>query len=662
MSHPLDPLFKPKAIAVIGVSSESSIGGIIVRNILESGFKGKVIPVNRTGATIHSLKVVKDISKVSGSVDMAIIAESTGSVSDTIAGCQKKGVNAVVVATSDATNIKGNGPIILGPNSVGVIGETVNASLLPGLALRGNVALIDQSGTSAQTLITEAEQIGLGFSLVASIGNSPNISITDLLEFCEDDPNTKLILLHVVSSCQSRNFAQLCRRISRKKPIILLQPGSFALVRRTISCGEATTRDYDLDISYLFSQCGVHIARTITGLLAIARVLVSSPVPDGNRVGIIGNQGGPTEILINACNAHGLRVNRSESNPLMVSAVPTTAELKAAIDKIQSSADHDLLAISIVPPPGLETDESVDQLTTLVAQIDKPVLAVAGSQAVSANKKGRKRKNTIPFFRFSETAAIAMAALNKRRAWLARDVGKIVSFAVTSEIAQSVIDGVIAENRRDLTLPETLMVLDAYGINVPRYSYAKDLEEALSAAHGLGYPVSMSLLSKDLINKKEVGGVFANVKNADDLTSNFLTLVSRAQRHQLNLDGILIQELIKGDDSISFGVFDDTEFGTLIIFGQEEPNGLFARNIRMKPWPLTDVDAVDIARSFSSRIPPLSTADDNDRSYELIEETLLRLSQLVKDFDSIGEIIINRFVVFPDHEQSKAVDAQIKLK
>src|SRR5262249_47413807 len=151
---------------------------------------------------------------------------------------------------------------------------------------------------------------------------------TDLLEFCEDDPNTKVILLHVVSSCQSRNFAQLCRRISRKKPIILLQPGSFALVRRTISCGEGTTKDYDLDISYLFSQCGVHIARTITGLLAIARVLVGSPVPDGNRVGVVGNQGGPTEMLINACKAHGLRVDRTDNNPLVISSSPTTDELK----------------------------------------------------------------------------------------------------------------------------------------------------------------------------------------------------------------------------------------------------------------------------------------------------------------------------------------------
>jgi acyl-CoA synthetase (NDP forming) len=303
----------------------------------------------------------------------------------------------------------------------------------------------------------------------------------------------------------------------------------------------------------------------------------------------------------------------------------------------------------------------VDALAGITAT-DKPVIAVVGSQAVAANKRAKKKKVKVPFFRYAETAAIAMAALNRRRAWLGRDVGKIVSYAVTSEIAQSVIDSVITEGRKDLNLPETLMVLDAYGISVPRYSYAKDLEEALSAAHGLGYPISMRLLSKDLINKKEIGSVFAYVKNADDLTSNFLTLVSRAQRHQLKLDGILIQELIKGDDSISFGVFDDTEFGTLVIFGQEELNGSFARNIRMKPWPLTDVDAADIARSFAAKIPASSGNNGDNGSYELIEETLLRLSQLVKDFDSISEIIINRFAVFPDHEASKTVDAQIKLK
>src|SRR5258708_2010907 len=335
MSYQLDPLFKPKVIAVIGATSEpSSIGGIIVHNIIDSGFNGKVIPVNRTGTTVHSLKVVKSISKISGSVDLAIIAEADGSTADVIRTCQAKGTKALIIATgqdaaSDSIHqtTPANGPIILGPNSAGIIAgsgkQMLNASLLPALAADGNVALIDQSGTCAQTLITEGEQIGLGFSLVASIGDSPNIAITDLLEYCEDDPNTKLILLHVVSSCQSRNFAQLCRRISRKKPIVLLQPGSFALVRRTISCGEGITKDYDLDISYLFSQCGVHIARTITGLLAIARILVNSPLPNGNRIGIIGNQGGPTELLINACSAHGLTINRSAENPTTVFAVPT---------------------------------------------------------------------------------------------------------------------------------------------------------------------------------------------------------------------------------------------------------------------------------------------------------------------------------------------------
>jgi len=217
------------------------------------------------------------------------------------------------------------------------------------------------------------------------------------------------------------------------------------------------------------------------------------------------------------------------------------------------------------------------------------------------------------------------------------------------EIAESVIDGVLAENRKDLTLPEAMMVLDAYGVSVARYSYARDLEEALTAAHGMGYPVSMRLLSKDLLHKPDIGSVFAEVKDADELTSDFLTLLSRAQRQQLNLDGILVQETTGDGNQFSLSITNDPESGRSLSISDAGRSGIV--NTVSCALPLAEVKA-------SGNHSDLSTIEIN----EALRETVGRLSQLAADFTSIRQILIDRFVISHEPDSIKIVNVQISLR
>jgi acyl-CoA synthetase (NDP forming) len=217
------------------------------------------------------------------------------------------------------------------------------------------------------------------------------------------------------------------------------------------------------------------------------------------------------------------------------------------------------------------------------------------------------------------------------------------------EIAESVIEGVLVENRKDLTLPEAMMVLDAYGISVARYSYARDLEEALTAAHGMGYPVSMRLLSKDLLHKPDIGSVFAEVKDADELTSDFLTLLSRAQRHQLNLDGILVQEITGVGNQFSLSVINDPESRKSLLISDAGRSGIV--NTVSCALPLAEVKA-------GENHSDLSTIEIN----EALRETVGRLTQLAADFPLIKQILIDRFVICHEPDSIKIVNVQIGLR
>ena len=659
MSHLLDPLFKPKTIAVIGASQEkSSIGALFVQNIIDGGFKGKVFPINSDGGKVHDLKSHKSISEITGGIDLAIIAEPSESVSDAILDCRNKGVRAVMIATSEPYQTSDlSGVLIMGPNSIGLINNDVecslNATLSSGPRVTGHAALISQSGTLGTSLIKRTEQDGLGLSLFASIGSGGNVSIIDILKFCEQDENTEAVLIQLPEFYGHPGLAQLCRQVGVKKPIVLLKPGKSTIVTKPFAPDNGITGEYELDVEALLSQCGVIRVGTVEELFAVGTALINCSVPKGNRVGIVSNPGGPTSLIASACAANGLAVDPSTIDKLSVPSIPSSKQTDKALETALKSDEFDMAILSVVTATDIDLTEMKSKASKLSEKYKKPIIGIFG--LLDGHKDHTLHKG-FSCFEFPETAAAALASLEQRRTWLEQEDTESIGYPVTKEIALSVIEGVLSEKRKNLTLPETYMVLDAYGINVPRYSYAKDLEEALSAAHGLEYPVSMKLLSKDLVNKPGVNTEFIGIKNADDLTSDFLTILSRAQRHELSLDGVLIQEVINGSDAISFAVFDDTEFGRLIALGDES-----SHKYNANLWPISANDGKRIVHTSSISFPKSEEADVTD-SQSVVEETLVRLSQLANDFPAISEIAIQKFMIVGNPTECKTVEASTKLR
>src|SRR5581483_3512067 len=456
MGHRLDALFKPSSVAiVVGSPEQGLLCKTLIGNVTQSAFRGKLL-------------TVEDSSEVSDSLDLAIICNPDG---EAIEKCIKKHVRAVVAMVSEETAVHGSKwstlvqragseTILIGPDSIGISNSdtkiALNASLVSHQSSDGNVALITQSGTLGRSLLEYGEKAGIGFSLFASVGDAPNCSLTDMLEFCEQNDQTKVILLHTSTIIGMGNFAETVARVSKTKPIVMLRSGR-AKVLKSANLESGTTIEYELNIDEMLDQCGVHRTVTVDEFFTVAKALTYCSLPKNRQVGVITNDGGCAAVIRDVLIANNLEVVKE--NDFTLPLIPGIDDFESALSKAVRDDQVDIVLASVISPA--PNALKISDLETETKS--KPVLGVFDSGVEVAG---------IPNFKFPDTAVRAAMALIRQMQVETERSSEAEELAVTKEIAQSVIDGVIAENRKEPTFPEAMMVLDAYGINVPRYSYA----------------------------------------------------------------------------------------------------------------------------------------------------------------------------------------------
>ncbi len=313
MMKNLEYIFKPKSVAVIGASTQKgTIGREILHNIILNEFNGKVFPVNPKASVIHSIKCYSTILDVPDAVDMAVIAVPRDVVPLVAEQCGQKGVKGLVVISAGFREVGGQGAELenrlmkivnqygmrmIGPNCFGVVNTdpeySLNCTFGKTRALQGRVGFISQSGALGEAIMIHARDLGLGFSMVVSIGNRADISANDILEFWKDDPQTDIILLYLENFGNPRHFTRIAREISRKKPIVAVKSGRTRQGAAAASSHTGALAELDVGVDALVDQCGVMRVSSIEELFDVAAALAHQPIPKGNRVAIISNAGGP---------------------------------------------------------------------------------------------------------------------------------------------------------------------------------------------------------------------------------------------------------------------------------------------------------------------------------------------------------------------------------
>jgi acetyl coenzyme A synthetase (ADP forming)-like protein len=697
-ADPLDAVFRPRSVAVIGASRKrQTIGREILANLVEYEFNGPVYPVNPTAEAIHSIRCFRSIGEIPGPVDLAIVTVPKDQVLGVVEACGKKGVRGLIIITAGFKEVGSDGAALetqlkaklkrygmrmIGPNCMGVVNTEddikLDATFAATAPVKGNVGFVSQSGALGEAILADAVDNGLGVAMFVSMGNKTDVSGNDLLEYWEDNPDIQAILMYLESFGNPRRFTTIARRVTRKKPIVAVKAGRTVQGARAATSHTGSIVGLDIATDTLLEQCGVLRVSSMEEMFTLAQGLANQPVPSGDRIAIVTNAGGPGILCTDAIIGAGLTLaelqpgtrkrlarvlppEASTRNPVDMIASADASRYRAALDLVTKDPGVDGVIAIFVSPIMID---AYDVAVAIAAAADgrKPILSVFMGKQRSDEGVAWLRRHRIPVYRFPENAAAAMAGLARYRVLRDRPIGKIVTFAADRGRARKAIASARKARRTMLSAREVSEVLLAYGFPLAPSVLCRSAAEAIEAAHTLGYPVVLKAVSEAIVHKSDVGGVKLDVRNADEIAGAFDEVFTRLRSKDAKLK-IAVQRMIAGGRETILGMTRDPQFGPVLMFGL---GGIFVevmKDVSMRIHPLTDVNA----RAMIERIKgyPLLAGARGEKPVDLafLEESLLRLSQLVGDLeDELAELDINPLIVTGARKSSFVVDARIALQ
>ncbi len=707
----LEPLFRPRSVAVIGASRDpGTIGGAVFASLMRHGFEGPVYPVNPKSRVVQSVAAYPSIEAVPGEVDMAVIVVPAPLVIPAVEACGRKGVRAVVVISAGFREVgeagarledellavvRRHGMRMVGPNCLGVVNTEedvrLDATFAPTRPQAGNVAFSSQSGALGVAILEYATELGIGVSHFVSVGNKADVSGNDLLEFWEQDPGTAIILLYLESFGNPRRFVDIARRVSRRKPIVAVKSGRTRAGMRAASSHTGAIAGTETAVDAVCRQSGIIRTNTLEEMFDVAMLLAHQPVPHGRRVGILTNAGGPGILASDACETHGLEVpllsdatvaelrtflapEASTRNPVDMIASATPAGFERAVGVLLEDPGLDALLVLYVPPVVTQPQEMANAiLRGTVAARDKarregrepkPVLSCfLGTHGVPEALRTLHAGN-VPSYVFPEAAAIALSRAVRYGLWRAQEEGRPVSLATDPGAAARVLEAAVARGGDGwLRNDEVRAVFAAYGLALAPEAVARSVDEAASAAARVGFPVVLKLLSDTITHKSDVGGVALDLRGTDEVRAAWDRMRGRlaAAGRAGEMQGATVHPLLREGVEIILGMTRDPGFGPLLMFGLGGTTVELLKDVSFRVAPLTDRDAREMVREVRSF--PLFTGFRGapKRDVAALEEALLRLSALAEDHATIAELDLNPVLVGSEGKGVVALDARIRV-
>ena len=697
----LDKIMKPKSIAVIGASTKpKTIGSEIMQRLRDYKFNGKIYPVNPKGGIIEGFQAYTSINEVPEEVDLAVIVVNAKFVLDTIDQCHQKGIKGLCIITAGfketgkegaelekqlLQKVRDYGMRCVGPNCLGVLNTNDNvkmdATFAESLPVKGDIGFVSQSGALGGGILNILKDLNLGFAQFVSIGNQADINAETMLEYWENDDDVKQILLYMESIQNPQNFRKLASRITKKKPILALKAGRSAAGASAASSHTGSLAGADKAAAALLKQSGVIREFSLKNLFANAKAFSNCPIPKGNRVAIITNSGGPGIMATDAVCESGMQMAKitDETKEKLRSFLPSAASVKNPIDMIASAPiEHykqtletvlqdenvDMIAVIYLPFLGLKDIDVAQALMEIKAKNpQKPIIGVFMTTSDFFVKISNMEVN-MPFYMYAEEAAEAMTRLDQQRQWMEKPQGSIPTYNVDKAKVETIIKNSLKEGRAQLTTLESIDVLEAYGIRACKYGLATNEEEVAKLGNEIGYPVVMKMTSKTTSHKTDVGGVVVNIKDEAQLRNEYKALLQRLEAKGLldGLEGVIIQEMVKGSREMVCGIATDPQYGPMMMFGL---GGVFVevmKDVTFRIAPLTDNDAMDMIKSVKAYKLLEGARGTTPAQIGQIQETLLRLSQLVNDFKFIDELDINPLLISEKTGEGIAVDGRIKVR
>ena len=701
----LRTFLNPKSVAVIGASRRpNTIGNFVFRNLIQQDFKGVVYPVNPKAESIAAIKAYASILDIPGDVDLAIIITPAETVQHIVEECARKGGKGVVVLSSGFADtgpeglerqnrllktVRSYGMRLLGPNCMGLVNTNpsvnLNATFSYVFPPQGNIAFATQSGVLGSAILMYSNSLNIGLSTFVSIGNRADISSNELMQYWEDDPETDVVLLYLETFGNPRKFTRIARSITARKPVVAVTSASPSPKARTSTSETAAIATDQAATEALFKQAGILRVDTLEDLFDTGSLLANQPLPAGNRVAIISNAGGPALLTAEACRARGLEVptlsdstvtrlksilpaRANLSNPIDTSPEFSIDQYKQALELLREDVNVDIV-VAIFIPPILSLSEEFAAVIREVAPAyrdgGKPLVTSFLGLRGTRVELGFKDKGYVPSFAFPESTAGALSRALQFSERLKKPVGIIPELPdINKEKAAGIIDAALQKAGQQqvwLDAGSITGLLDCYGIKVVPLRLARTSAEAAEAAREIGFPVAVKLLSTSITQKTDVEGVILDCRTAEEVEKAFNRIGKNLNKigRKNEMDGVIIQKMIKSSVEVIVGVTQHPSFGPLIMFGL---GGIYVelfKDVTFSIHPLTDIDAHEMVRSVKAYQLLEGWRGSPRADVSSIEDLMLRISAMVEDNPQITEMDLNPVKVLPAGEAYLVVDGRI---
>ncbi|MCU0235955.1 MAG: GNAT family N-acetyltransferase [Acidobacteria bacterium] len=699
--HRLEQLFNPQRIALIGVSANPrSVGGKVLSNLVGSGFRGVVYPVNPDFEAVMGIPCFPGLRQLPRPVDVAVICAPAVKVPGIVRECGEAGVSGVVIVSSGfretgpagraledevlAAARSFGGMRILGPNCLGIIvpGRQLNMSFAGAMPKSGHIAFISQSGALCAAVLDWAMEENIGFSCVASIGNALDVDFGDLIDYLGEDEKTRSIILYVESIGQARKFMTAARAFARGKPIVAYKAGRFPESAQVAASHTGALAAEDAVYDAAFQRAGLARVLDIGEIFDCAALIGRQKAALGPRLAVVTNAGGPGVMAADALIAAGGSLARlapetlarldealppswSHGNPVDVLGDARSKRLGKAVEIVLQDPGADAVLVIVTPQAMTNPLAMANALAQLKDLSAKPMLAAwLGGESMHAGRAALSAAG-IANYRTPEQAVRAFMTLVA----YARNLDSLyetprdipLAFTPDRRRLHARLKELAGGSRRVLTENESKSLLEAYGIPTARPLAAATAAEAAALARQTGFPVVLKVLSPDITHKSDVGGVVLDLQDEDMVRRAFAAIMERARQAlpKARLEGVSVQPMVSSADGVELilGIQKDPVFGTVVLAGMGGINAeLFADRSLGFP-PLNERLARRMLESL--KIWPLLNGYRGRRPgrVDQLLEVLIRLSYFAADYPEIAELDINPLLVTP--ERVIALDARL---
>jgi acetyltransferase len=690
----IESMFAPRSVALIGASETAgSVGRALAENLRV--FKGRVHFINPHKERVLGLPTRATIGEVAEPVDLAVIATKAVTVPQIVRDCAAAGVKGAVIISAGFKEIgpRGReleqqiaeargGMRIIGPNCVGVMLPHVglNATFAKPLALPGTIGFISQSGAMCTSILDWSSSNQLGFSAFISIGSMLDVNWGDLIYHLGDDPHTRSILLYMESIGDARSFLSAAREVALTKPIIVIKVGRTGAAAKAAAShtGALTGSDDVLDAA--FRRVGVLRVDSIAELFDIAELLGKQPRPDGPRLAIVTNGGGPGVLATDALIESGgqlaelapqsfaalnelLPPHWSRGSPVDILGDADAERFEKAVDIVARDKNNDGLLVILAPQAMTESSATAEKLCRFGQLKTKPFLASwIGGAGVAPGAAILDRAN-IPTFEYPDAAARAFCAMwrysrNLDALYETPALGE--SAGIKRASAERIIRRARKTGRTLLTEVESKEILAAYGIPTVRTRVATSEKEAVDLAAKIGETVVLKIHSQTITHKSDVDGVKLNLRGSGAVRTAYREIERSARVHAGAFLGVTVQPMVASHGyELILGSSIDAQFGPVLLFGA---GGIFVEVFKDRALGLPPLNRT-LARRVMERTQIYTALKGfrGRRAVDLtaLEELLVRFSQLLVEQPRIREIDINPLLVSTD--RIIALDARMLL-